>query len=117
MAQVASEGLRRTNAELYEENRKDKYIEGVNEESPAVISVNMLFAAFMVNEFIARIHPYRACSNKQFALIRYVLSEGEQIIESERDEWCKGVSIKDVGRGDTSPLLGMPSLSGIKELI
>jgi hypothetical protein len=113
MAQVESEGLKRTNPELYEASRKDKYIEGINEESPAVISVNMLFAAFMVNEFISRIHPYRANPNKQFALLRYILSEGELIIEGERDEWCKATSIKDVGRGDTSPLLGMPSLSGI----
>lgn len=115
MAQVEAEGLKRTNPELYEENKKDKYIDGVNEESPAVISVNMLLAAFMVNEFIARIHPYRACPNKQFALIRYILTEGEQIIEGERDEWLKGISIKDVGRGDVSPLLGLPVLSDIKE--
>lgn len=117
MAQIESEGLMRTNPELYQAKKRDKYIEGVNEESPAVISVNMLFAAFMVNEFIARIHPYRASFNKQFALMRYVLSEGEQIIECERTEWSKGVSSKDVGRGDTSPLLGLPALSGIMECL
>ncbi|MDR0909744.1 MAG: hypothetical protein LBM77_08250 [Spirochaetaceae bacterium] len=38
---------------------KEGYIKGVVENSPAVISVNMAMASFVVLEFLTRIHPYR----------------------------------------------------------
>ena len=49
--------LKRLNPVAYEEQRKAGYRKGVQEDRPAVISVNMQFAGLAVNELIARLHP------------------------------------------------------------
>ena len=57
--QVAADALRRQNPELYEERRREKYIEGAGEEAPAVISVNMTMASLAANECLARLYRTR----------------------------------------------------------
>src|SRR5690606_8633235 len=42
--------VRRADPELYEAQRKEKYVLGVEEDRPAVISVNTFFASMAVNE-------------------------------------------------------------------
>ena len=56
---LAAETLKRTNPEQYEALRKEGYIRGVRENSPAVISINGFIASAAVNEFLARIHQFR----------------------------------------------------------
>ena len=49
--QVRAEAMRRESPEQFERLRGEGYIAGVDEERPAVLPVNMLFASLAVNEF------------------------------------------------------------------
>lgn len=101
--------LKKANPQVYAERLREKYIVGVQEERPAVISVNMMFAAFAVNEFLARLHRFRDDSNEWFAVTRYSLTQG-QFYQEPESEPCP-VLARHVGRGDTTPLLDLPELS------
>jgi hypothetical protein len=98
---------------LYEARRTEKYVLGIEEERPAVVSVNMFFAAMAVNELLARLHPFRDDPNQRFAVHRASLTQARFIQEPE-GEPCTVLSGK-AGRGDTQPLLGMPELSIINQ--
>lgn len=106
--EVEEESLKRRTPELYEERLKQRYIKGVVVDRPAVVSVNMHYASLAVLELLARIHPYRADPNGRFA--RY----GSSLVND--DHWafddgdpCR-VLAREAGRGDTAPMLDMPSL-------
>jgi hypothetical protein len=75
MDRVAAEEMRRTDPEMYRRQVKEGYLRGVQEDRPAVISVNMFFAAVAVNDFLARLHPYRNQSNGEYACIAGNLCE------------------------------------------
>jgi hypothetical protein len=107
--QVQAEALKRTNPRAYKEQVQSKYIKGVQEDRPAVISVNMHFASMAVNELLARLHPYRDDDNSDYAIYRMSLTQG-QIYKEADGEPCNALK-KYVGRGDTVPLLGRPDLS------
>ncbi len=109
MAQVEAEEMRRVNPELYKRRIKEGYLKGVLEDRPAVISINTLYASLCVNEFLARIHPYRNNTNSQYSVM--ALNLGEMQFYPEKEEESKGMYFKYLGKGDTSPLLGRPSLS------
>lgn len=109
MERVRAEGLYRRDPEGYRELMRDNYIQGVDESRPAVVSVNMLFAARLVNEFLARIHPYRLEGNDEFAIYRESLSQMERFCF--RDEGFDASLAKHVGRGDVAPLLDSTELS------
>jgi hypothetical protein len=101
--------LRRTEPEAHRAQVKAGYINGANEERPAVISVNMLYASLGVNELLARLHRFRADHNREFGRVRVLLHEGRMINEPEGDS-CPAL-LPYMGRGDTAPLLGTPALS------
>jgi hypothetical protein len=109
LEQVKAEGLKRTNPQAYREQVASKYISGVQEDRPAVVSVNMHYASMAVNEFLARLHPYRDDPNRDFAMVRTSLTQTQS--------YCGpgGVPCKllapHVGRGDVHPLLDRPDLS------
>jgi hypothetical protein len=105
---VLADSLRRTNPEEYARRRKERYIVGVEETRPAVISVNFFAAATAVNDFLARLHDYRTDGNAPYAEVRVSLSHVAFYPESE-----KGPSIlaKYIGVGDIEPRLDMPELS------
>lgn len=109
MKQVESEELRRTTPALYERQRVEGYLRGAEEDRPAVISVNMFFAALAVNEFLARLHPYRNNPNSEYAWLAGSLSEVQFYPEPEGG--ICNVLKKHVGRGDVEPLLERPALS------
>lgn len=67
LEEVRAEGLQRTDPEAYREHLRSKYIIGVQEDRPAVISVNMQIASMAVNEMLARIHPFRDEPNGRYA--------------------------------------------------
>ncbi len=109
MEQVRAAGLFRTDPTAYREQRKEGYIRGVQEDRPAVVQLHSLFASLAVNEFLARLHPYRIDPNGDYAVHRLSLSHG--IYEHEGDgEPCSTLA-RHVGRGDVSPLLDWPELS------
>jgi len=109
LEQVRADSIRRTDPDTYEEMLKSKYIVGAQEDSPAVISINMLLASMAVNEFLARLHPYRHEPNSEYAEYRISLTGGF-LYNACEGEPCK-VLIPHIGHGDVSPLLGKPSLS------
>jgi len=106
--QVEAEALRRTNPQLYADRRAEGYIEGVEEARPSVISVNFEMAALGVNEFLARLHPFRERRNREAEWVyRDLVTNWEK--RENGGEPC-AVFAPLVGLGDGDPLLGMPVL-------
>jgi ThiF family len=108
---VHAEALYRTDPEAYAEQFKDGYIEGVHVEKPAVMSVNMIYAALAVNEILARLQPFRLESNAEYA--RHTISLSHGIYDHAGHGKPCELFAKHVGRGDVRPLLYMPALSDI----
>jgi hypothetical protein len=109
LEQVRAAGLRRTDPEAYAQERRSKYIQGVHEERPAVISVNTMVAAMAVNEFLARLHPFRVDGNDAFAAHGVSLTQAQSYAVPEGEPYR--VLARHAGRGDVRPLLDMPALS------
>ncbi|QDT33946.1 ThiF family adenylyltransferase [Thalassoglobus polymorphus] len=113
MRQVEAEGLKRTNPEVYATQLKDKYIHGVQEDRPAVVSINMHYASLTMLEILARLHPFRVEGNEQFARFGSSLTDPRFAPMDEDGAPCQALS-KHVGRGDTVPLLDNPYLSEVE---
>lgn len=109
LEQFAAASLKRVNPQEYEKRREEKYIVGVQEDRPAVISVNMLLASLAVNELLARIHRFRDDGNEEYAATRISLTQGQTYYEGE-SESCRAFA-RHVGRGDVAPLLEISELS------
>lgn len=109
MQEVAAAGLRRNDPTAFARQLQDGYIRGVIGHRPAVISVNMLGASLAVNEFLARLHPFREEPNDVFASVTFSLASME-IITDPDEGICEILGAK-VGLGDTKPLLGMMELA------
>jgi len=110
MSQVESEGLKRTDPGRYQQEVREGYIRGTREDRPAVISVNMLFSSMLVLDFLARLHEFRYDHNREFASVYASLVHSYCIRKFESGPGDPAQT-KHLGRGDTLPLLGMPSLS------
>lgn len=106
---IMSAGNLRKNPEHYKSLLQEKYIKGVQVDSPAVISINMFYASMAVNEFLARIHPFRVMKNGHYSIQRFTLSD--PLYYHEEDGEPDSFFLKTVGRGDLNPLLGLPELS------
>jgi hypothetical protein len=106
---VQAQALQRTDPAEYGERLKANYIRGVPVDRPAVVSVNLQLAGMAVNEFLARLHPYRLDANAEFAVHRVSLLQGQTYREAD-PEPCR-VLARHAGRGDVRPLLDMPALS------
>ena len=106
---IEAEGMMRTDPVLYEKQCKEKYVKGINVDSPAVISINMHYASMAVNEFLARIHQFRDDDNDCFAQYGSSLTQS-RFFYSPESEKCMALS-KHTGKGDRIPLLDMPTLS------
>ena len=109
MDQVRAAGLLRTDPGAHEQQIRDGYIRGGQNHRPAVISVNMFAASLAVNEFLARLHPYREEDNSSYARVMFSLASMELIPESEQTP-CKLLAGM-VGLGDVRPLLRQMELS------
>jgi hypothetical protein len=109
MREVAAAGLRRTDPAAHAQQVKDGYIDGVAGNRPAVISVNMLGSALAVDEFLARLHPFREEPNSAYAAVNFSLASMEIITDPEEGT-CPLLAGK-VGIGDTKPLLGLIELA------
>ena len=102
-------GLRRTDPEAYRAQVQAGYIRGVAEDRPAVISINMQTASMAVNEFLARLHPYRLDDNAESSVVRADFSGG--VYYRFGEQAASGMFFAHIGKGDVSPLLSMPNLS------
>jgi hypothetical protein len=103
-----AEAMARRDPEQYRALHAEKYIEGAEIDSPAIISVNALAASFVVNEFLARLHPFRQTANADYASVR--LKYDAMWIDTER-ETNDAPLRRALGRGDVTPLLDLPELS------
>ena len=109
LEQVRSAGLQRTDPAQYKQLLEEGYIRGIQEDRPAVVQLNSLIASLAVNEFLARLHPYRLDPNGDYAINRISLSHG--IFDHEPDGSPCPVLSRHVGRGDVEPLLDWAELS------
>ena len=107
--QLRAASMKHSDPDSYEDQLDAGYIQGVVEEKPAVISVNMLIACLGVNELLARIHPFRDDPNSEYAIHTIGLNGG--FLSHEKDGNPCDILKTWVGRGDVKPLLGIPSLS------
>jgi hypothetical protein len=109
MKEVAAAGLRRNAPAAHAQQVKDGYIVGAMAHRPAVISLNMFAAALAINEFLARLHPFREEPNGSYASVTFSLASMELITDPENGicETLGGC----VGMGDTTPLLGLLELA------
>ena len=103
-----AEALARRDPDRYRALRSEKYIEGAEVESPAVISINALAASLVVNEFLARLHPFRLDQNEQHGAVRFNVAGMYLDSEPETGERPLG---RALGRGDVELLLDMTDLS------
>lgn len=113
--QLRAAGLRRTDPKAYREQVRVGYIHGIQEDRPAVISINMQMASAAVNEFLARLHPYRLDGNEDFAVIRTSFIHRMDYCEREQD--TPGQFFPHIGTSDVRPLLSMPELSEPEESV
>ena len=109
MKQVAAAGLQRNDPTAHARQVKDGYIAGVKAQRPAVISVNMFAASLAVDEFLARLHPFREEPNSTFAAVTFSLASMELICDPE--EGICDLLGGSVGIGDTTPLLSLMELA------
>jgi hypothetical protein len=107
--QLRAEVLKFTDPTEYERQRRARYIKNADEDRPAVISINTQISATAVNEFLARLHPYRTTGNEEFAAMRTSFIHGT--VFNEQLDGPARWSSQHVGRGDTDPILDMPQFS------
>lgn len=110
MEAVRAEGEKRRNPAHYGELRRAGYIHNVDEDRPAVISVNTVFSGLVVHEFLARLHDFRDDPGDTFATVGVSLSQMAIYAEQESGVACR-LFARHVGRGDTELLLDMPEFS------
>ena len=109
ISDVAAAGLRRNDPDAHTQQVKDGYIRGAAVQRPAVISVNMFAASLAVNEFLARLHPFREEPNGTWAAVEFSLASME--LYGDPDEGICEIMAGDVGKGDVKPLLGLLELA------
>lgn len=100
----------RKNPEEFENLKKNAYIKNVNVNSPAVISVNMQIASHAVNEFLNRIHPFKAEHPSFYAGSTIDITEGYIVNSNESDYKIDDYLRKKSGRGDMTPFLEMSEI-------
>lgn len=111
---VTARGLRReyllkTAPDAAKREVEAGYIEGVHEEAPSVMALNMRAASDAVLEWIERQYPYRLDGNKRFARTLFSHAAGEVEYFSDDDFVCGPMNA--LGRGIVEPLLGLPGLA------
>lgn len=104
-------GQIRTNPDEYKKLLKNAYIKNINVDRPAVISVNMLISSLAVNEFLNRIHSYKAEPPSCYAKNSIDLTKNYLVNESEENLPVDDFLLKRIGRGDMNPFLETPELS------
>ncbi len=113
MDQLQSAALFRTDPEAYYGQKKSGYIDGVNENKPAVVTLNTLTSSLAVADFLSRIHRTRDVPSEDIAITRFTHDQAMLLIEPEPKEPCS-ILVKKVGLGDRPLLLDTPELSELE---
>ena len=103
------EYLQRNAPEAYAGEVAEGYIQGVLDEAPPVIAVNMKAASTAVLEMISRLCPYRMEANSEFSRTILRMAEGEEEHMGEGEFECTEQPL--LAYGDIEPLLNMPLLA------
>ena len=104
-------GLFRIDPLGFSELVKNSYIKNINVNRPAVISINMMVASYAVNEFLNRIHPYKAELCAEYAQSTIDFTEACFVHVSEQNLEVDRFLEAKVGLGDRNVLLDMVELS------
>jgi hypothetical protein len=107
-ATLQAEALAEADPLAHADQIKAGYIEGLPEQAPSVISLNMRAASACVMEFIARAYPFRQERNFAYARTRFMLAEAFEEFTSEGD--FKHAASPLLASGSREPLLGLPAL-------
>lgn len=108
-ASLAAEALAEADPQAHADQVRRGYIDGIPEQAPSVIALNMRAASACVMEFIARGFPFRHDANTRYARTRFMLAEGVE--EHEAEDAFHASASPHLARGDEQPLLGLPVLS------
>lgn len=111
--QLASAAMLRDDPAAYKARLDEKYIEGVQEDSPAVICVNMQIASLAMMEFLNRIHPFMDTPNSEVETIYVNLVELYFPVPTPPSDPDKSL-MKFLGIGDCSPMLNLPIIEARK---
>ena len=76
MDQVTAEVWRRADSAYYDQQRLAGYLAAVDEDQPAVMSVNMQASCLAFNDFLARVAGFRLDANGDFSTQRFRLVHG-----------------------------------------
>ena len=99
--QLTAENLKRYDRNYYEVQKQAGYLDAVDEDQPAVISINMQAACLAFNDFLARLHNFRVDANADFSIQKFQLVHGCYLNESGGDVNSK-VFGRDSGMGEKS---------------
>ncbi|MBT3024137.1 MAG: ThiF family adenylyltransferase [Candidatus Thiodiazotropha sp. (ex Lucina aurantia)] len=111
---LRAESLARTDPDHHAAMTEAGYIHGVQVERPAVMPLNMIASGWMVMELLERIHGYRDDSQRKYLDETYLSVDMGFTHGREDTQICPALKAF-VGRGDTSPLLGLPALSASED--
>lgn len=106
---LLAESLAEVDPAAHAEQVKAGYIQGLPEQAPSVIALNMRASSAGVLEFIARAYPYRHEPNGLYARTDFMLAENIQEFTAEDAFKTKPTSL--LASGAAEPLLGLPALS------
>lgn len=107
---LRGEYLRKVAPEAHQQELDAGYLNGLIEEAPAVITLNMRAASACVNEFISRAFPFRLESNRLYARTQFSLAACEE--EYFAEDAFKRTPNHILAQGNAEPLLGMPMFKG-----
>lgn len=102
--QVYAESLKIQNPKNYEKQKKKGYITGIEEDQPAVMSLNMQASCLVFNDFMARIHIYRLDDNSHFCIQKMSLTHGYYKAEKTTNK-VHPLFSKELGKADQSNLI------------
>lgn len=106
--QLKAADLARNDLAEYTKQLKEGYIKSAIVNSPAVISVNMVFSSQAVTEFLARLHPFKDRGNENYASISFSIS-GFLLIPEKEGKVDEELRSK-IGFGYRKPPLDSPML-------
>lgn len=106
---LRAEYLRKTAPDVYQSEARNGYFDGIPEEAPSVITLNMIASSLCVNEFISRLYHYRHDANSSYARRTFSLAACEEEFFSESSFTRK--TDFTLANGNCEPLLGIPDLT------
>ena len=107
-ASLQAEALAEADPVAHAEHVKAGYLEGLPEQAPSVITLNLRAASACVMEFIARAYPFRQEPNAAFARTRFMLAEAFEEFTPEAEFTPRPSRL--LAAGAAEPLLGLPAL-------